>query len=123
MQRLLEGLRVLAIEDEPLILLGLEDMLSNFGCEIAGTATWVEPALDLARNLKLDLAVLDVNVRGERVDPVADVLEARGVPFIFATGYAVADVPPRFKSRPMVEKPYDSTGLLRALQRAATSNR
>jgi CheY-like chemotaxis protein len=119
MQSPLEGLRVLVVEDEAMISIALQEMLSDFGCEIAGTAARVQPALNLARNLELDLAVLDINVRGERVDPVGDVLAARGVPFIFATGYADAGIPPRFKSRPLVEKPYDSTGLLRALQGAA----
>ena len=102
----LEGLRVLVVEDEAAISLLLEDMLLDFGCEVVGLAARLPAALDIAERETLDLAILDVNVAGEPIYPVADALEARRVPFVFSTGYGSAGIQDRFRDRPVLQKPF-----------------
>src|SRR5689334_12522959 len=101
----LQGKRVLIIEDDPLLLMSLEDMLAELGCTVAGSAMALTPALALARELSIDLAVLDVNLAGELVTPAAEVLASRGIPFVFATGYDLGIVP-ALQDRPLLRKPY-----------------
>lgn len=88
----LQGLSVLAVEDEALVAMCLEDILLDLGCAVLGPAARVHQALKLLDTEHVDIAVLDVNVAGEVVFPVADKLKALGVPFIFATAYGVAGV-------------------------------
>ncbi|MBC7985691.1 MAG: response regulator [Sphingomonadaceae bacterium] len=88
----LEGKRILVVEDEPLIAMMVEDMLHDFGAIVIGPAASVAEALALIEEAVLDAALLDVNLRGERSDAVADALEARGVPFALATGYGESAV-------------------------------
>jgi CheY-like chemotaxis protein len=83
----LKGLNILIVEDEPLIAMALEDMLLDLGCALAGTAGTVPEGLALAAATPCDAAILDININGERSDPIAAVLAARGIPHIFATGY------------------------------------
>lgn len=83
----LKGLRVLVVEDEALVALQLEDMLADLGCAIIGPASRVCQALNLLSGQRVDAAVLDLNVAGELVYPVADALASRTLPYIFATGY------------------------------------
>jgi CheY-like chemotaxis protein len=85
--------RVLLVEDEALIALMLEDMLEGMDCAITALAPRVPLGVNLAETGDFDLALLDVNVAGENVEPVADALAARGIPYIFATGYGAAGVP------------------------------
>jgi CheY-like chemotaxis protein len=105
---LLSGLRLLVVEDETMIALMLEDMLDAFGCVVVDVAGTLSRGLDLAANESLDLdgAILDVNLGGEKVYPVAERLEARGVPFIFCTGYGKAGLAPGFAHIPTLTKPY-----------------
>ncbi|HYD05553.1 MAG TPA: response regulator [Reyranella sp.] len=101
----LHGKRVLLVEDDALLLMSLEQMVTGFGCVVAGTAMNVKAALSLAERAAADLAVLDVNLQNQLVTPVAARLAQRGIPFLFATGYdalIVADFP----HRPVVRKPY-----------------
>ena len=107
-ERTLEGLRVLIVEDETLIAMMLEDLLEEIGCRIAGAAATVGQALDqlVALGGQLDAAVLDVNLGGEKVYPVADALAAKGVPFMFATGYGTSGVSERYPERTVIAKPY-----------------
>ena len=84
------GLTVVIVEDEPLIAMALEDMLLDLGCALAGTAGTIAEALALAAEIRCDAAILDININGERSDPVAAVLAERGIPHIFATGYGRA---------------------------------
>jgi len=79
--------RILVVEDEAMIAMLVEDMVLDFGSEVVGPAARMEEALRLASHANLDAAILDVNVGGAVVFPVADVLRGRGVPIIFATGY------------------------------------
>ena len=82
----LKGLRVLVVEDQAPIALLLEDMLVESACEVVGPASRVGQALRLLSNHTVDAAVLDLNIAGELVYPVADALDARGLPYLFATG-------------------------------------
>lgn len=116
----LSGRRVLVVEDEALVALMVEDMLSDLGCVVVDVAGTVERGLSIASdpNLALDGAVLDVNLGGEKVYPVAEALAARGVPFIFATGYGLAGISPRFSHVPALAKPYEPRALETALTAA-----
>ncbi|MBM1172232.1 response regulator [Microvirga arabica] len=99
--------RVLIVEDEAAISILMEDMLSNLGIEIVGPASRLDPALQLAREADLDAAIVDINIGGVQSYPVADVLCSRGIPVIFATGYGSSVLPERFKSCPILQKPFD----------------
>ena len=104
----LAGLRVLVVEDETLVAMLLEDMLGDLGCEVAATASRIAQAVELARDpgLAFDVAILDVNVAGESITPVAQALSERPVPFVFATGYGESGVPEAFRGRPVLQKPF-----------------
>lgn len=98
-------LRVLLVEDEGLVAMMLEDLLEDLGCEVAGSLASVGAALAwIEAGGAADMALLDVNLSGETVFPVAEALRARGVPFAFATGYD-ADHDPRFRDAPLLGKP------------------
>lgn len=107
--------RILVVEDDPIIGMMLHDMLRELRCEPVGPAGSVVAALKLiAATRALDGAVLDCNLGGEKVWPVADALVERDVPFVFSTGYGTAGVEARFSQWPVLAKPYH----VRALQRA-----
>lgn len=114
------GLRVLVVEDEPMLSLVVQEMLRELGCEVVASATRIEPALKLARELPFDLALLDVNLAGARIDPVADAAIGRGLPVLFVTGYG-ADFNGRRWPGPVLSKPYRLAGLRQAIE-AAISN-
>ena len=117
-----QGLRVLVVEDEPLICLLFEDMLQDFGCEILGPACDLGSASELARlQEKIDVAILDVNLRGRPVFPVADILFRRGVPIVFATGLGANSLPQPWQKFCSIEKPMTSDALAGALGRALQS--
>jgi CheY-like chemotaxis protein len=111
----LRGLRVLVVEDEALVALQLEDMLCDLGCAVVGPASRVHQALDLLDGQKVDAAVLDLNVAGELVYPVAEALSSRGLPFIFATGYGASGVNASYRNRPILQKPFLITQLRQAM--------
>ncbi|MBS0298039.1 MAG: response regulator [Proteobacteria bacterium] len=114
-------MRVLVVEDEVLIAVALEESLQDFGHEVIGPYKRVREALDAARNEALDAAVLDVNLRDEVVFPVADALKARGVPFVFCTGYAEMQlIPEAFSAFPCLSKPCAPEKVLAALQAVST---
>jgi CheY-like chemotaxis protein len=108
----LDGLRILVVEDEVLALMTLEDILRDAGCAIVATVSRVGPALEAAREAEIDIALLDVNLAGERVYPVAEVLAARRVPFLFVTGYSREMLPARYATRPLVTKPFTPAQLV-----------
>jgi len=107
--------RVLVVEDEILIGMLLEDMLGELGYAIAATASRVEEATALARDGEFDAAILDVNLNGQDVYPVADILAGRGIPFVFATGYGERGLPPIYQHRPTLQKPFQQETLERHL--------
>ena len=94
----------------------LEDMLGELGYTIAAEAARVEEALEAAKNADFDLAILDVNLNGQPISPVADALVARGTPFVFATGYGERGLPEPYRDRPTLKKPFQIDGLKRMLQ-------
>ena len=102
----LNGLRVLVVEDEAAISLLLEDMLLDFGCEVIGPAARLSAALDAVQRESIDLAILDVNVAGEPIYPVAEALVQRRIPFVFSTGYGSAGIKDAFRDRPVLQKPF-----------------
>ncbi|KRB01584.1 response regulator [Devosia sp. Root685] len=110
------GSRVFVVEDETLVLFGLEDVLSDLGCEVVGQAMRLEQAITMAEALgAVDVAILDVNIGGTTVFPVAQILKERGVPLIFATGYGRAGLPPEWQSYAVIVKPYSVQDIERAL--------
>jgi len=109
----LEGVKVLVVEDEYLVAALMEDMLESAGCVVAGPIPRLAQALDAASSEACDVAVLDVNLAGERVYPVADILAQRNVPFVFVTGYGV--LPGEYANRPRLCKPFKMTELLDTL--------
>jgi CheY-like chemotaxis protein len=111
-------LRILIVEDEMLVAMNIEDMLLDLGHEVAGLAGRLEPALALAREAEIDVAMLDVNLAGEQSFPVADALIERGVPFLFATGYGLKGIPECYRDRPVLQKPFRGQDLAGALRRA-----
>lgn len=114
----LAGTRIFIVEDEALILFTLEDLLQDLGCEVVGTAQRISEALTKASSVDFDVAILDVNVAGERVDAVADLLAGRGLNFIFATGYGQGSLPEGHGGRVFMPKPYRKADLEAALSAA-----
>lgn len=113
----LKGKRILVVEDEALIAVMVEDMLTEMGSIVIGPAATIEAALALARGEELDAAVLDVNVRGERIDPVAEALMTRQVPVLFATGYGEVRLASGAAAT-VIDKPYTQDKLARGLAAA-----
>jgi CheY-like chemotaxis protein len=111
----LAGTRVFIVEDEALILDTLQDMLQGLGCRVVESALRVDEALAKLASLQVDVAVLDVNVAGRRIDPVADLLAERGTPFLFASGYGRGSLPAAHRERVLLAKPYRTTDLKAAL--------
>jgi CheY-like chemotaxis protein len=100
------GLRVLVVEDEPIVAMLVEEYLEDLGCKVVAVATRLNDALKQARTLDLDAGVLDVNLAGELSYPVAEVLRDRTVPFLFATGYGSAGKPTSMFDAPVLSKPF-----------------
>ncbi|HRO00120.1 response regulator [Nitrobacter sp.] len=105
------GGSVFLVEDEVMIRMMVADMLEELGYSIAAEAGDIEQALQLARTTNFDIAILDVNVNGKLISPVAEVIEGRNRPFIFATGYGTQGLPPEYRNRPSVQKPFQMDGL------------
>ncbi len=112
----LSGRRVLVVEDEMIVSWALHDMLAELGWEVVGLAAWVGQALAIVEAEKIDLAVLDVTLNGEKSFPVADALLTRGVPFVFSTGYNNDGIPNTYKVYPMLQKPYCKAKLSATLE-------
>ena len=111
----LNGLRILVVEDEAAISLLLEDMLLDFGCEVIGPAARLSAALEAVSREQVDLAILDVNVAGEPIYPVAEALALRSIPFVFSTGYGSAGIRDAFRDRPVLQKPFAQNDLKQKL--------
>jgi CheY-like chemotaxis protein len=103
--------RVLLVEDEAIIVILMEDLLEEFGCEVVATAAELDDAVAAARSGQFDLAFLDVNLRGVPVYPVAEVLRARGIPFAFVTGYGSSGVDAAHLEAPILQKPFQARDL------------
>ncbi|MFS0790222.1 response regulator [Brevundimonas phoenicis] len=113
------GRRVLIVEDELLVAMLLETILSDMGCDVIGPESNVDDGLRIASGTgELDAALLDVNVAGQEVFPVAEALKARGVPFVFSTGYGEAGLPEHWRGNPTVQKPFTEGAIRDALMKA-----
>ncbi len=106
MDDLLSASHVLVVEDEMLVLLNLEDMLADLGCKSVSAAATVGQALALIDAKAFDVALVDVNLDGKKSYSVADALVARGVPFVFSTGYSGQSLKDGYRDRPVLGKPY-----------------
>jgi CheY-like chemotaxis protein len=114
----LDGRRVLVVEDESLVAMLLETMLEDMGCTPVGPIGTVEEALEvIAADPALDAALLDVNVAGRAVFPVAQALADKGVPFLFSTGYGEGGLPDDWRGRPTIQKPFTEATVREALQK------
>jgi two-component SAPR family response regulator len=122
-QSLLDGVRVLVVEDDFLVSLLFEDLLRSAGCVVLGPVPRFADAVDAAAKVRCDVAVLDVDLAGERVYPVAAVLFGRNVPFIFVTGCGYDAIPPEFAGQPRIAKPFSAEQLSRALSKAVRTTR
>lgn len=111
----LDGLRVLVVEDEMMVSMLIEDMLGDLGCEVIGPASRIEDALVLVDSAAIDCAVLDVNLGGQPIFPLADILRERGAPFAFATGYGDAGLREADRGTPVLQKPFREIDLARVL--------
>jgi CheY-like chemotaxis protein len=119
----LAGLRILIAEDETMIAMLLEDMLNELGAEIVGPVKSIDEALGAIEDNALDAAMLDVNLRGERVYAVAAELQRRSIPIVFVSGYSeLFDCPPEFHHVPYLKKPFRLDDLSAALETAMTRN-
>jgi CheY-like chemotaxis protein len=109
------GLRALVVEDEGSVALLLESMLEGLGCKVAASVSTLAKGLSAATAEGFDFAVLDVNLDGQMVFPVAEALQRRGLPFVFSTGYGQIGVPETFKECEVLSKPFTMEELERKL--------
>ena len=109
------GLRFLIVEDEIMVLLMIEDMLEELGCEVAASAASPQKALELIATRSFDAALLDMKLNGETSEAVAQALLDRGTPFIFCTGGDMQDLAPQFRNHPFLRKPFTYEDLARTL--------
>lgn len=110
--------RVLTVEDEFLVGIQLEEDLRAAGYLVVGPFSTLQTAMQASRCQRFDLAVLDINLKGEKVYPLADELLARRVPFIFLSGYISTDLPERFRASPRIAKPHEPALLIAEVQAA-----
>lgn len=114
----LAGLRVMVVEDEGMVALLTESMLEELGCDVVVSAASLGEAVTAATDETLDFALLDVNLDGQLVFPVAEILRTRGVPFVFSTGYGRIGLPEAFKECDVLGKPFTIEDLRRKLHTA-----
>jgi two-component SAPR family response regulator len=116
----LKNSRVLVVEDQYLIADDLSRALREFGAQIVGPVSSSEAARAEMAQSQVDVAFLDINLNDEVVFPLADELERRGIPFIFATGHDAAIIPERFKSKLRLEKPFTVQSLQAVVRQLAS---
>lgn len=112
----LRGARILVVEDDMLVAMLLEDLLNEHGCALVGPAARLARAMDLAAVEIIDAALLDLNVDGKQVYPVAEILRKRGIPFAFVTGYGANWVSSTYRDRPTLQKPFRDAALANVLR-------
>jgi two-component SAPR family response regulator len=111
------GKRILIMEDEFFLALCVGQVLEEQGCAVIGPATSVQEGLDLVEKAKVDGAILDINLNGEMVYPVAKELMDRNIPFVFTTGYRPLDLPSFYYGIPRLEKPVEAGLFIRTLKK------
>ena len=115
MDKLLSGRSVLVVEDEMLVLMIIEDMLADLGCESVTAAATVDQAIALIDGQVFDAAMLDMNLAGIKSDAVADALAAHGIPFVLSTGYSSRNMRDGYEDRPILRKPFQYEQLVEIL--------
>jgi CheY-like chemotaxis protein len=110
----LSGMRILVVEDEPLLAMASADLLTDSGCTVAGPVSTVKQGMQLIGQEAIDGAILDINLRGEMVFPLADALAERSIPFVYVTGYGKL-LRACNHGRPVLQKPYTNHQLLRII--------
>jgi CheY-like chemotaxis protein len=113
------GLKILLVEDESLVAMMVEDALESLDCHVVGLASRLRKAKALAERDGFDVAILDINIDGEPIYPVAEVLARRAIPFVFLTGYGAGGVAAAFRDRPTLQKPFHVEELRDILAEAA----
>lgn len=111
----MHGLKVLVVEDESPVAMLVEDMLEDLGCIVVDSAASVDEALKKVAAGGFDFALLDVNLAGQRVYPVAELLLAHGMPFAFASGYGAHGLPDHLTRQPVISKPFRMHDLAEAI--------
>jgi CheY-like chemotaxis protein len=114
------GGSVFLVEDEVMIRMMVADMLEELGYSVAAEAGEISEAMRLAQSADFDLAILDVNVNGKMISPVADLIQARQRPFIFATGYGSSGLPEEYRDRPALQKPFQIETLAKVIDTVLT---
>src|SRR5207245_10353448 len=109
------GGSVFLVEDEVMIRMMVADMLEELGYSVAAEAGEISEAIRLAQSAQFDLAILDVNVNGKVISPVAELIDARNIPFVFATGYGSSGLPEDYRDRPALQKPFQVQTLRRRI--------
>jgi CheY-like chemotaxis protein len=117
---ILKGRNVLVVEDNGLLCCVLEETLREAGCEVVGPFARLPDALDAAPHAHIDVALLDINIRGELVSPLAIQLSERGVPFVITSAYQSRDLPHTLQSARQLRKPYTCSDVLEQLASALT---
>jgi CheY-like chemotaxis protein len=112
----LTGRRILLVEDSPVVGPFTAELLEELGCEVVGPAPNMAAARELIEDGGYDAALMDVHIRGERVFPLCDVLEAKRVPFVLTSGYADWQMPDKWADRPRLQKPYTIDQVREALR-------
>jgi len=115
------SLAVFVVEDEALLRMMIVDMLEQLGHRVPSAASRIEEAIPLARTAEFDLALLDVNVAGELITPVARIVATRSRPIVFSTGYGPSGLPEGFRDRIILRKPFMLEDLRTTMRRAMAS--
>lgn len=102
----LQGRQILIVEDSPVVAPFTADVVGELGCTVIGPAPNMAVARQLLEEEQFDAAIMDIHIRGERVFPLLEVLEARGIPFVLSSGYADWAIPDKWQDRPRLQKPY-----------------
>ena len=97
---------VLLVEDETLIRMMIAGMIEELDHTVVAEAGNISDALRLAKGADFEIAILDINVGGDRIEPVAEIINGRHLPFVFASGYGAAGLPENFRDRPVLQKPF-----------------
>jgi CheY-like chemotaxis protein len=115
------GGSVFLVEDEVMIRMMVADMLEELGYRVVAEAGEINEAMKLAQTAEFDIAILDVNVNGKVISPVAELIKARNRPFIFATGYGSSGLPEEYRDRPALQKPFQLETLAKMIDTALKS--
>ena len=112
----LRGIRIFLVEDESLIMMLMEDIMVDLQCEVVRSALTLREALDAAPVVDAQVAILDINLAGDPIFPVAERLAARGIPLIFASGYGSTTLPEAWRDRTTLPKPFSAAQVEAALR-------